>query len=70
MNTLAALANSSIGKKWIVAITGLTLVGFVIVHMLGNLQILWPVARDRSTSTLMPNTSTTSGRCCGWRASS
>ena len=42
MNTLAALANSSIGKKWIVAITGLSLVGFVIVHMLGNLQILWP----------------------------
>ncbi len=42
MNTLAAFANSSIGRKWIVAITGLSLVGFVIVHMLGNLQILWP----------------------------
>ena len=42
MNTLAAFANSSIGRKWIVAVTGLSLVGFVIVHMLGNLQILWP----------------------------
>ena len=42
MKTLAAFANSSIGRKWIVAITGLSLVGFVIVHMLGNLQILWP----------------------------
>src|SRR5579875_1702882 len=42
MNTLAAFAKSSIGRKWIVAITGLSLVGFVIVHMLGNLQILWP----------------------------
>ena len=42
MNTVAAFTNSSIGKKWIVAITGLSLVGFVIVHMLGNLQILWP----------------------------
>lgn len=39
---ILALANTSIGKKWIVAITGLSLVGFVIVHMLGNLQILWP----------------------------
>ena len=44
MKTLAAFANSSIGRKWIVAITGLTLVGFVIVHMLGNLQIFWPGA--------------------------
>ena len=42
MNTLLAFTNSSIGKKWIVAITGLSLVGFVIIHMLGNLQILWP----------------------------
>lgn len=42
MRTLAALVNSSIGKKWIVALTGLTLVGFVVGHMLGNLQILWP----------------------------
>ena len=42
MKTLVAFTKSSIGRKWIVATTGLTLVGFVIVHMLGNLQILWP----------------------------
>jgi succinate dehydrogenase / fumarate reductase cytochrome b subunit len=30
---------SSIGKKWIVAISGLVLFGFVVGHMLGNLQI-------------------------------
>ena len=42
MKTLVAFTKSSIGRKWIVAITGLSLVGFVIVHMLGNLQILWP----------------------------
>jgi len=29
----------SIGKKWIVALTGLVLVGFVTGHMIGNLQI-------------------------------
>ncbi len=39
---LFALANTSIGKKWIVAITGLAFVGFVIAHLLGNLQIFWP----------------------------
>lgn len=37
-----AFTKSSIGRKWIVALTGLTLVGFVIVHMLGNMQIFWP----------------------------
>lgn len=30
---------SSIGKKWIVAITGLFLIGFITVHLLGNLSI-------------------------------
>ena len=37
-----AFTQSSIGRKWIVAVTGLVLVGFVIVHLLGNLQIFWP----------------------------
>jgi len=31
--------NSSIGKKWIVAITGIVLVGFLVAHMVGNLLI-------------------------------
>ncbi len=33
------LYRSTIGKKAIMAVTGLLLVGFVIVHMLGNLQV-------------------------------
>jgi succinate dehydrogenase / fumarate reductase cytochrome b subunit len=33
-----AFANSSIGKKWIVALTGLVMFLFVIGHMVGNLQ--------------------------------
>src|SRR5262245_29761458 len=33
------LVNSTVGGKYIVAITGLALTGFVLVHMLGNLQI-------------------------------
>ncbi len=28
-----------VGKKWVMAITGLMLVGFVLVHMLGNLKL-------------------------------
>lgn len=34
--------NSSIGKKWIVALTGLVLVGYVLGHLVGNLQIFLP----------------------------
>lgn len=33
------MLKSSIGKKVVMAVTGLVLLGFVIVHMLGNLQI-------------------------------
>ena len=39
MNSLSAFTRSSIGKKYIVAITGVILVGFIIGHLLGNLQI-------------------------------
>ncbi|MFZ4115619.1 MAG: succinate dehydrogenase cytochrome b subunit [Chthoniobacterales bacterium] len=31
--------NSSIGRKWIVALTGLLLIGFITIHLLGNLSI-------------------------------
>ena len=31
---------SSIGKKYLMALSGLVLIGFVFVHMAGNLQIL------------------------------
>src|SRR5207245_9105253 len=39
VNILAAFYPSSVGKKMIVAITGIILILFVIGHLLGNLQI-------------------------------
>ena len=39
MNQLSAFYRSSIGKKFIVALTGVILIAFVIGHLLGNLQI-------------------------------
>ncbi|HEY2160775.1 MAG TPA: succinate dehydrogenase cytochrome b subunit [Solirubrobacteraceae bacterium] len=37
---LRALWRSTIGKKYVVAVTGLLLAGFVIAHMLGNLKAI------------------------------
>lgn len=42
MNLLASLFHSSIGKKILMAFTGLVLFGFVTGHLLGNLQIFLP----------------------------
>ncbi len=39
MNIVTRIFNSTLGKKYIMAITGFLLFGFVIVHLLGNLQI-------------------------------
>jgi succinate dehydrogenase / fumarate reductase cytochrome b subunit len=39
MNNLTRLFRSSLGKKYVMAVTGLLLFGFVIGHMIGNLQI-------------------------------
>lgn len=39
MNHISAFTRSSIGKKFIVAATGVVLLGFIIGHLLGNLQI-------------------------------
>src|SRR5438093_5786983 len=39
MNNLTGLFRSSLGKKYVMAISGLLLFGFVVMHMLGNLQI-------------------------------
>lgn len=48
MNVLTRIWNSSLGKKYVMAITGLALVAFVIAHLLGNLQIfLGPEALNR-----------------------
>jgi succinate dehydrogenase / fumarate reductase cytochrome b subunit len=39
MNNLTRFYQSSLGKKYIMAVTGFALFVFVIIHMLGNLQI-------------------------------
>jgi succinate dehydrogenase / fumarate reductase cytochrome b subunit len=39
MNLFGALFGSSIGRKFLMAVTGLVLVGFVTGHLVGNLQI-------------------------------
>ena len=44
MNPLIATLRSSIGKKILMALSGLVLAGFVLGHMLGNLQIFGPPA--------------------------
>lgn len=44
MSSLRLFITSSLGKKYLMAITGLGLFGFVIIHMLGNLQIF--IGRD------------------------
>lgn len=42
MTSFATFAGSSVGKKVLVAVTGLMLFGFVIVHLLGNLTLFIP----------------------------
>jgi succinate dehydrogenase / fumarate reductase cytochrome b subunit len=39
VKAIISFYQSSIGKKWIVALTGLVLVAFVTGHMIGNLQL-------------------------------
>ena len=42
MNLAARIWSSTLGKKYLMAITGVILYGFVIGHLLGNLQIFIP----------------------------
>lgn len=42
MAWLTRTLKSTIGRKWIVGLTGLALVGFLVGHMAGNLQIFLP----------------------------
>jgi len=42
MNLLGSLFSSSVGRKFLMAATGLVLFGFVTGHLLGNLQIFLP----------------------------
>jgi succinate dehydrogenase / fumarate reductase cytochrome b subunit len=53
MNPYIFFWKSSIGKKWLVALTGLVLIGYVIGHMAGNLQIFGPPAAINSYAELL-----------------
>ena len=56
MNIITNLFNSSLGKKFIMAITGLALFLFVAMHLVGNLQIfLGPEALNRYGHFLQSN---------------
>lgn len=39
---------SAIGKKWVMAITGLGIIGFAIAHMVGNLKVFLPDIEGRA----------------------
>lgn len=39
MSLLATLFRSSIGRKFLMAVTGIILIGFIVGHLVGNLQI-------------------------------
>jgi succinate dehydrogenase / fumarate reductase cytochrome b subunit len=45
VNLLLSFWRSSIGKKWLVALTGLALLGFVAGHLVGNLQMFGGAAK-------------------------
>ncbi|MCP5517587.1 MAG: succinate dehydrogenase cytochrome b subunit [Verrucomicrobiales bacterium] len=56
MNVLVRLFGSSVGKKLVMAATGLVLVLFVLGHMIGNLQVfLGPEALNRYAAFLQSN---------------
>jgi len=42
MNSITGLFKSSLGKKYLMAATGVLLLGFVIGHLIGNLQVFGP----------------------------
>jgi len=42
MNLISRIWNSSLGKKYIMALTGAALFAFVIGHLIGNLQVFGP----------------------------
>ena len=62
MNLIKGIFNTSLGRKYIMAITGAGLFGFIIAHLLGNLLVF--AGRRRSMS--MPRSCMISDRCCGW----
>src|SRR5579859_1418138 len=46
LNRITGFYDSIIGKKVVMAVTGLILFGFVLTHMVANLQVFLPVCSD------------------------
>ncbi len=46
MATFAEYSKTSLFKKFVIALSGLSLVGFVVVHLLGNLTLYAPTGTD------------------------
>ena len=44
-STSATLWNSTVGKKAVMAVTGLVMLAFLVVHMLGNLKVFFGAAQ-------------------------
>jgi succinate dehydrogenase / fumarate reductase cytochrome b subunit len=64
--------STAVGKKWVMALTGLGLMGFVFVHMVGNLKMFLGRSEfdhyaEALRALLYPILRTTS--CCGASAS-
>jgi succinate dehydrogenase / fumarate reductase, cytochrome b subunit len=57
MHWIGRLYASSLGKKYAMAVTGLVLFGFVVVHMLGNLQIFLGAERLNHYAALLQGAS-------------
>ena len=61
-SSVVALWRTMIGKKVVMAVTGVVLVGFVIVHMVGNLKIFsGPDEINANSRSAMENCSGLSG---------
>ena len=62
MSRFGRLYDSTIGKKFLVALTGLILIGFLLGHVTGNLKVFTLPARCCSTAR---NCSTAMKATCG-----
>jgi succinate dehydrogenase / fumarate reductase cytochrome b subunit len=45
---LTGLYRSAVGKKWVMALTGIGLIGFSLAHMVGNLKMFLPPVEGRA----------------------
>jgi hypothetical protein len=66
MNRAIRFYRSSVGKKVVMAVTGVIGIGFLIIHVLGNLLVFSGPMRSTDThACCIPPLS-----CCGWPESS